>query len=99
METLVASQVANNLIQSLEATAEPGKGAVLLVTAETLSNKEDPLLKHLDAKTSQAKTKIFDDWREIKNEYGISGSEKEMQLLHLTEALAKRWEGRQIVIF
>ena len=31
-------------------------------------------------------------------EYGVSGSEDEMQLLHLTEALAKRWEGRQIVI-
>jgi hypothetical protein len=31
-------------------------------------------------------------------EYGVSESELEMQLLHLTEALAKRWEGRQIVI-
>ena len=96
-KTLVALQVANNLIQSLEATAEPDKGPVLLVTAEDM-NKEDPLLKHLDANTTKAKTKIFDDWKEIRKEYGISGSEEEMQLLHLTEALAKRWEGRQIVI-
>ncbi len=60
-KTLVASQVANNLIQSLEATAEPGKGPVLLLTSGELY-KENPLLKHLDANTSQAKTKIFDDW-------------------------------------
>ena len=31
-------------------------------------------------------------------ENGVSGSDTEMQLLHLTEALAKRWEWRQIVI-
>ena len=31
-------------------------------------------------------------------EYGVSESGQEMQLLHLTEALAKRWEGQQIVI-
>ena len=96
-KTLVALQVANNLIQSLEATAEPGKGPVLLLTSENME-KEDPILKHLDTNTSQAKTKIFDDWRGIFMEYGVSGSDYEMQLLYLTEALAKRWEGRQIVI-
>merc|ERR1719432_549030 len=51
-KTLVASQMANNLIQSLEATAEPGKGPVLLLTAEWFFNKKDPLLKHLDANTT-----------------------------------------------
>jgi len=89
-KTLVASKVANNLIQSLEATAEPGKGPVLLVTAE-LAIKDDPLLKHLDANTSQAKTKIYDGWNNILKEYGVSGSQRKMQLLHLTEALTKRW--------
>ena len=91
-KTLVGSQMANNLIQSLEATAEPGKGPVFLVTAEA-AIKENPLLKHLDANTSQAKTKILGALEEIMKEYGVSGSEEEMQLLHLTEALAKRWEG------
>merc|ERR1719432_231349 len=59
-KTLVALQMANNLIQSLEATAEPGKEPVLLVTAEYLG-KENPLLKHLDDNTANAETKIFDD--------------------------------------
>merc|ERR1711989_236379 len=49
-KTLVALQVVNNLIRSLETNAEPGKGPVLLVAAERLSN-DDPLLKHLDACT------------------------------------------------
>merc|ERR1719341_2477666 len=51
-KTLVALQVANNLIQSLEATSEPGKGPVLLVTAEGVftetlfrNKKARPLLK------------------------------------------------------
>ena len=89
--------MANNLIQSLEATAEPGKGPVLLVTTHLVS-KEIPLFKHLDDNTAQAKTKIFDTWKEILKEYGVSESDWEMQLLYLTEALAKKWEGRQIVI-
>merc|ERR1719432_488818 len=96
-KTLVALKMANNLIQSLEATAEPGKGPVRLVTTE-VATKEYPLLKHLEANTAKAKTKIFDNWYEIKKEYGVAESEKQMQLLHLTEALAKRWEGRLIVI-
>ena len=60
-------------------------------------NKEQPLLNHLDANTTKAKTKIFGAWDEIKKEYGVNESDKEMQLLLLTEALAKRWEGRQVV--
>ena len=96
-KTLVALQVSNNLIQAVEATAEPVKGPVLLVTAEEMG-KDSPLLKYLDAKTTKAKTKIFDTWEKIMKEYGVSESGQEMQLLHLTEALAKRWEGQQIVI-
>merc|ERR1712110_435976 len=59
-KTLVALQVANDLIQSLEATAEPGKGPVLVVTAEfSWMPKDSPLPKHLAANTTAAKTKIF----------------------------------------
>ena len=97
-KTLVALQVANNLIQALEATAEPGEGPVLLVTAYYLFDKERPLLKHLDANTTKAKTKLFDTWERLVKEYGVSGSPVGMQLLHLTHALSKRWEGRRIFI-
>ena len=105
-KTLVALQVANNLIQSLEANAEPGMGPVLLVTAKRGGlSKETPLLKHLDTNTAKAKTKTFDTWEGILEEYGVSGSDDKtkrskggMQLAHLTDALAKRWTGRQIVI-
>ena len=96
-KTLVALQVAINLIQSLEATADTDKGPVLLVTAEFLI-KGSPLLRYLDAKTTKAKTKIFDTWPGIMKEYDVSESDREMQLVYLTEALAKRWEERKIVI-
>ena len=53
-KTLVALQVANNLIRSLEATAEPDKGPVCLLTAE-YAFKDNPLLQHFDAKTARKK--------------------------------------------
>ena len=31
-------------------------------------------------------------------EYGVSGSDRKVQLFHLTDALAKRWKGRPVVI-
>merc|ERR1711873_197556 len=47
-KTVVALQVANNLVRELEDNAEPCKGPVLVVTAEG-SYQDNPLLKHLDA--------------------------------------------------
>ena len=42
-KTVVALQVANNLVRELEDNAEPGKGPVLVVTTQGLLEKEDPL--------------------------------------------------------
>ena len=66
-KTLVALKVANDLIQSLEATAEPGKGPVLLVTAQHFA-KDNPLLKYLDINTAKAKARIFGNWKRFMNE-------------------------------
>merc|ERR1719220_891483 len=67
-KTVAALQVANDLIQSLEATAEPGKEPVLVVAADRNGRlpKDSPLSKHLDANTTAAKTRIFDEWSGIK---------------------------------
>merc|ERR1711873_110720 len=47
-KTVVALQVANNLVRELENNSEPGKGPVLVVTEDYVF-EENPLLKHLDA--------------------------------------------------
>ena len=52
-KTVVALQVANNLVRELEDNAEPGKGPVLVVTTQS-REKEDPLSKDLNANTSGA---------------------------------------------
>ena len=41
---------------------------------------------------------MFKSWCELAEEFELSLSDYDMRLLHLTEALAKRWEGRQIVM-
>ena len=54
-------------------------------------------MKYLDASTGTRANKIFKSWLDIKKEFGVSTS-SDMQLVYLTEALTKRWEGRHIVI-
>ena len=99
-KTMTAMQVVNNLIRSLEAIAQPGEGPVLLVTTESFPSREDPLLRHLDANTMTATTKILNSWMEIMTEYGVidPNQEPDQLLFQLTKALAKRWEGRSIVV-
>ena len=89
-KTVVALQVANNLVRELEDNAEPGKGPVLVVTTDYVREKEDPLLKHLDANTSSAKTKIFDTWEKIKKVYGASKSKEDEQLKEISVKMAKK---------
>ena len=93
-KTLVALQVANNLVRELEDNAEPGKGPVLVVTTE-LREREPPLHKHLDVNTSSANTKIFDTWQKITNDYGVSESEEKVRLKDLPVVLTKKWENQQ----
>ena len=97
-KTLVASQVANNLLESLaDAGKEAGNEPLLVVTA-FYRQVDDPIMKYLDASTGRRANKIFKSWMDILEESGVSQSKKKLELLHLTEALAKRWERRQIVM-
>ena len=95
-KTMVALEVANNLIQSLEADTERDKGPVLLVTLHFFA-KENLLLKYLDANTSNAKTRVFEHWDDLLKGYGIDNeSDHLMQLLYLTLAVDEEWEGRML---
>merc|ERR1712038_34695 len=96
-KTVVALQVANNLVRELEEDAEPGEGPVLVVTADDLE-KESPLLKHLDVKTSSAKTKIFDNWQKIKKDHGVSQSAEKEKLKDFSFALLQKYKGQSVVI-
>ena len=88
-KTLVASHVANNIIQALEGNAEPGKGpGLVLSTAYDLPH----LLKYLDVNTPNAKTKLR-VWRK----YNTS-SQKELDILHLCDDVIQRWDGRPLII-
>ena len=55
---------------------------------------DDPIMKYLDESTGTRANRIFKSWRNIVEEFGVS-QKYDMELLHLTEVLAKRWEGRQ----
>ena len=88
-KTLVALQVASNLM-------EFDNDALLVATAHK-RNRDAPILKYIDDSTGTSASKIVKGWEDIKKEFGVSGF-LDMQLLRLTEALAKRWEGRQIVM-
>merc|ERR1711963_389570 len=96
-KTVVALQVANNLVRELENNAEPGKGPVLVVTTEMFS-KDVPLLKHLDANTPSAKTKIFDTWKKIKKDHGVSDSKKEEELKEISALMAQNYKEQPIII-
>ena len=95
-KTVVALQVANNLVQELEDNAEPGKGPALVVTTQFRENY-NPISKYLDASTNKAKEKIVDTWKQIKMECGIrrGGYDK---LPEVSKALTEKYEGRPIVI-
>ena len=97
-KTLVALQVANNLVQSIIDASEEDRGPVLVVTNGFILSTYGPLMHHLDVSTASKATKIFKDWDDIMEEFGLVRSWDRMELVHLTEALAKRWDGRQIVM-
>ena len=94
-KTLVAKQVANNLLESATDTEE-GNEPLLVVTAYW-QEADNPIMKYLDASTGMGANKIVKGWDDILKEFRVSRSGY-MELLDLTEALAMRWEGRQIVM-
>ena len=97
-KTLVALQVANNLLESATDTCEEAGNEPLLVVTAQYEKEDTPIMKYLDASTGTRANKIFKGWRDILKEFGVFESDYDMELLHLAEALAKRWEGRQIVM-
>ena len=128
-KTLVALQVANNLLEYATDTCGEPSNMPLLVVSTQFRKEDDPIMKYLDASTGTRANKIFMEWEDILKEYGVSqsydrvhiarilktnnaqacsqshdvmfgvsGSDDDKELLHLTEALANRWEGRQIVL-
>ena len=50
-------------------------------------------MKYLDASTRTRVDRISKDWGDIKKEFDVSESYKRMELFHLIEALAKKWEA------
>ena len=94
-KTLVALQVANNLVESLTVNVEEGLGPVLVVTTQ---DRDGPIMNYLDDRTASADTKLFKKWHNIKSDFRIFGSDSTDRLIQATESLAKRWEGRNIVM-
>ena len=96
-KTLVALQVANNLMESATDTCGDAGNEPLLVITTARQEEDDPIMKYLDASTGTRTNKTFKSWCNLKKEYGVSGS-LDMELLTLTEALSKKCQGRQIVM-
>ena len=96
-KTSVALQVANNLMESANDTCGEADNEPLLVLAACAQDEYAPIMKYMDVRTRTRANKIFKHWRDLLEEFGLSGSD-EMLFLHLAEALAKKWEGRQIVV-
>ena len=87
-------QVANNLMDSFAAKAEPKKGPVLVVTA--FDQKESHLLiEHLRRCTSDAHTKLCIGWKDLEEKFNHSKSFK--TLASLAEGLSEHFEGRHVV--
>ena len=105
-KTLVALQVAKNLIESITCE-EQCKEPVLVVTSQ-LVNSDEPLMRFLDYSTRAIanRYKWVMTWEELKTEFGCSSEPTEGKrsqsddetLLRLSDALTKVWEGQQIVL-
>ena len=97
-KTLVALQVANNLLESLTDTCdsvEKCKRPILVVTAHA-PGINDPIMKYLDENSaSESGNKIFRGWHEMIKEFDLPDWS---DLIDPVKALAKSWEGRDIVI-
>ena len=94
-KTLVALQVANNLVNG--GTFEEVNEPLLVVTADQCS-LDEPIMKHLDANAGEGTRKITKGWNDVIEEFELSQSANSTKLLELCEGLSKKWEGRQIVL-
>jgi len=93
-KTLVALQVANKLMEPANDTFEEACNEPLLVVTAVSQKENDPILKYLDDSTGTR----ANGWLDIMTELGVKWESNDMQLVNLTEALAKKYAGRQIVM-
>ena len=96
-KTFVALQVAQSLMDSAAKFCEDGENKEPLLVVTAGQKSEDPIMKYLDANSGGSPNKICKGWRDIHQEFGIS-SESEFGLVPLAQAVAKRFEGRKIVM-
>ena len=94
-KTLVAVQVANNLMDSLAATAEAGKGPVLVVSAVN-QDENHPLLNFFGQNASDAHEKLCIDWGDLQKKF--NGSKSFKTLGTLADGLAEQFNLRQVVL-
>ena len=96
-ETLVALQVANNLMEFAKATIEEGSNEPLFVVTAYLMKENEPIMSYLDASTGGGANKIIKGWHHLKDEF-LSSESKDTDILHLIENFTKKCEGQQIVL-
>ena len=93
-KTLVALQVVNNLIGYTGTTLkEP-----LLVVTTQFRKEHDPIMQYLNTGSGKRNNKIFMNWMDITRDSCHSTSVYDTRLIPVAEAVAKKWEGREIVM-
>ena len=93
-KTLVALQVVNNLIGYTGTTLkEP-----LLVVTTQFRKEHDPIMQYLNTGSGKKNNKIFMNWMDITRDSCHSTSVYDTRLIPVAEAVAKKWEGREIVM-
>ena len=107
-KTLMALQMANNLLESATDTCEEAGNEPVLVVTAVEQRVDDPIMKYLDASTGVRANKIFKGWNSILTEFRDNllpkggwasfGAHAKGMLVLLADAAAKRWDGRQIVM-
>ena len=97
-KTLVAVQVANNLMESAKGSSEKTVHKPLLVVTADAASENFPIMKFLSASTGGGVNKIFQGWEEMKDGFGVSSGLRSKQILELCEGLTGKFEGRQIVL-
>ena len=98
-KTLVALQVANNIMETNKVTAEgEGRDQTVLVVTTQHREKDVPIMRYLDERTPGAGIKLFEKYQDLKKEFVPSEFIGENDLLHLCEGLAQRFKGQQIIM-
>ena len=94
-KTLVALQVANNLVESSKGEGEVDE-PVLVVTAYRQTGEEF-IMKYLDSSAGARAIKYFKGWDDIREEFGVP-EWGHKQLLLMAKAFAERWKRKEIVM-